>query len=155
MFYYDTQFSETEKREQKTYRDNNLVIERQQVTDRILESIPGEVLREAVSPREAVHFSYRVEEQSISEDALKEIREQVRHNEQMTTRLNEEVKTIASTTERQINRMTNEVVNVNDTSEIAENVTRRMEARQINEIAEKVYSRIERQLANERRRRGL
>ncbi len=127
----------------------------QSITEQILESIPGEVVQEQERVHSSLRLSHRVEEQAIDEEMLNVIRNQVRHNEQVTNSLKEEVKNITSTTERKIENITKEIVNIGDTKFITENVTPVIEPRHINEIANKVYSRIERQLGNERRRRGL
>lgn len=138
-----------------TVEEGERILERQQTVERILEQIPGEVVSETPQAPEAVHFSHRVEEQSIDEDTIAEIRQQIEHQQRTTSKLTEEMRNFAETTERQINNVTTEVVTTNGQHYVTENVPRTLDARQINDITEKVYSRIERQLSSERRRRGL
>ncbi len=96
---------------------------------------------------------HRIQETSVSEETIENLREEMKRIEETNRTTGERVQNIETQNRTVVNSVTNETVEIN--TEKIQNIVNSQVRAQIDSISDKVYGRIERQLRNEQRRRGL
>ena len=103
---------------------------------------------------ETVSLVHRINEVSVDEDTIESLRQQIRHIENETQRIDNVVTNTEATVTQQVNNYNETLVTQQDNDQLIRMIQKNV-GDQIGTITNKVYSRIERQLMSERRRRGM
>ena len=103
---------------------------------------------------ETVSLVHRINEVSVDEDTIENLRQQIRHIENETQRIDNVVTNTEATVTQQVNNYNETLVTQQDNDQLVRMIQKSV-GDQIGTITNKVYSRIERQLMSERRRRGM
>ncbi len=141
--------------EETVYTGENLVVNN--ITRNILYRLIERSFRtpepEERYETENVSIIHRSRENTITEETIEDLREEMKRIEETNRTTTESVTNNQHTTSTVINNVTNETIENND--ERIQNIVTRQVREQLDSISDKVYGRIERQLRDEQRRRGL
>ncbi len=102
---------------------------------------------------ETTTIVHRTKENTVSEETIENLREEMKRIEETNRTTGERIQTIETQNKTVVNNVSNETVEMN--TEKIESIINNHVRAQLDAISDKVYGKIERHLRNEQRRRGL